>query len=248
MKASDTKRITRPLAGLLVVMVTAISPAGAAITFDFTSGSNTSSPDSLTVSSLVDGTPTDSSGGSGLEDNVSVTGSLTGLTDNTDGFDMDLQVWTTASVSGNDVTLTTVNSEFAVNSDGFAPSNGLFKGDTSQGMSIVFDLTNFATNTILRLTDFNATQVTGTSAANALLVIDGVSSTDLGGVDGSGLSIDISDGSMLFIKNNSGELAGNDGNNRFRITTMTFEAVAIPEPSSFALLSLSGLALFRRRR
>lgn len=240
-----TKTLFQTAIALALTPAVLLMPAGtadAAMVFDFTSGDNSASDQTVTISSLQDGTPTDTSTVvGGMDDVITTTGSFTGVTDNTDSFTMNFKVWTTASVSGNDVTLTTANATIAANiTTGIAPSNGEFKGDTSQGMSIVFNLSGLEPGTTLRLTDFVANLSSGTTSPNVLLVVDGKSSTDLGGLTGSSLSIDIADGDMLFIKNNS------TTNDRFRVGSFTLEAV--PEPGSLALLGLGGLCVLRRRR
>jgi hypothetical protein len=124
----------------------------------------------------------------------------------------------------------------ASNSTGVASADGDINGNDGRGIFFQFDLSNLSSP--LQITGASSAHNNG-SGGNLQIVVgsstlDGTTLTgsnlavyDLGGLSGSGLSIDVNDGDYVYFRN-----AGTD---RIRLSSLTVDAV--PEPSSFALLA-----------
>ncbi len=242
----------------LLAFVSSVITAPGAIVLDMTNGSGTFAGSIggtafYEVGSLTDGSPTEA-GDSNMRGRIAPTGSLTDVA-NADTFSFTYDTFAASTLTGSDLTATNVGgSVMASNGNGIASADGDINGSNGRGIFFQFDLSSLTSGYGLRITDAVSALNSGTSGDLQILVGSstltggsggtlsgtGLDVTTLGGLSGSGLSIDITDGDYVYFRN-----AGAD---RIRLSSLTFEAYAIPEPSAAILGGLGALLLLRRRR
>jgi hypothetical protein len=214
----------------------------AALVVTFQGGNHWNGTIVSTHTNLASGSPTDNqtdAGGVNSPGNwgnnpVVTSGSLAGVAD-ADEFKMTVLGYTTSNLSGVDLTVTNQNNVTKNATNGWGVLNTDIENDDA--LTFTFDLSGLPANTGLRITDV-AGRNTGGSGQEIQIVVDGVSVTDLGGLSGSGLSIDIADGDLVAFR----EIGVSTGD--YRLKTFTLETVAaIPEPSTLLLAALGLLGL-----
>ncbi|WP_146209261.1 hypothetical protein [Coraliomargarita sinensis] len=232
------------------------SSVSAQISLDLTNdagtfnGSFNSSPigdgTTYTVSSLSNGSPSES-GWSNMESRAEPSGSLSGVL-NTASFSFIGGTFTASTLSGSDFSTSDIGqAAFASNGSGIEIAGAGLTGD--RGFFLQFDVSNFDPGYTLRVTGATAT-VDNAGTTDSMQLIFGSSTFSDGGdlsitstnttsgtgmtlndgsINYSGLALDISDGDYLFFRNT--------GDSQFRVSSLTFDAVAVPEPSAFALIA-----------
>jgi hypothetical protein len=219
------------------LLVASTCPAFSAITFQF-GGAGVQAGINITIGSLTNGTPTSS------YTDLAVSGTLSGVS-NTDSFTFFASGYNSSSLSGNTLTLGSAVDFTRNSANGWGVSSGastsIDGGTTQDALGFTFNLANLPANTGIRITSLTAVNQSG-AANNVQVVVNGKSSTILGGLTGSGLSIDVTNGDLVAFRN-----MGPSGNN-YRLRGITFDTYAIPEPSAAVLGSLGTLLLLRRRR
>ncbi|PXA04940.1 hypothetical protein DDZ13_02955 [Coraliomargarita sinensis] len=208
--------------------------ANASMQLTFGAPGGVSSQDG-SVTSLTDNSPEASSDPPNA---LSASGFLTGV-NNTDTISFTATAFSDSSLVGNDLTTSTSDStDLARNGDdgwgardgGGAESNIESDDGFFDAVLLAFDLSGLSGNTGLRITDVLGVDTGGSGSPSMQVIVDGVSTTTVGGLIGSGLSIDLTDGDTLAFREDSG--TGN-----YRIRSITFDTYAIPEPSTFGLLA-----------
>jgi len=156
--------------------------------------------------------------------------------------------YNTSSLSGNDLALSGL-ADFTKNgADGWGVSGGSGNDISADDvLTFTFDLNSLGTNLALQVIDVQLSDTGGSFSGGADMIVDGISTTSLSSLsnDLTGSPVTVSNGDLLGFR-----LSDTSSSADFRLDSITLQVVAVPEPSSFALLGLGvgALALLRRRR